>query len=109
MAGVLWVGELTEVVFHYCSWRGLRKGSLRTLGTVESLLLLTEWHPRSLHFPPNDATDELMLPLPAKGAMPGTYADDTSAFHPSTGFGGRRIDGWLEPAWRSDRHVVDAA
>ena len=33
-------------------WRGLRKGSLRTLGTIESLMILTEWHPRALHFPP---------------------------------------------------------
>lgn len=30
-------------------WRGLRKGSLRTLGTVESLMILTEWHPRYVH------------------------------------------------------------
>ncbi|RQM06276.1 hypothetical protein DH86_00001078, partial [Scytalidium sp. 3C] len=44
-------------------WRGLRKGSLRTLGTIESFMILTEWHPRALHFPPQDATDELMLPL----------------------------------------------
>jgi len=43
-------------------WRGMRKGSLRTLGTIESLLILTEWHPRALHFPPQEATDELMLP-----------------------------------------------
>ncbi len=41
-------------------WRGLRKGSLRTLGTIESLMILTEWHPRALHFPPAEATDELM-------------------------------------------------
>ena len=43
-------------------WRGMRKGSLRTLGTIESLMILTEWHPRALHFPPSEATDELMLP-----------------------------------------------
>ncbi|VUC27066.1 unnamed protein product [Clonostachys rosea] len=28
------------------------KGKTRTMGTVEALLLLTEWHPRSLAFPP---------------------------------------------------------
>lgn len=28
------------------------KAKTRTLGTIESLLLLTEWHPRALHFPP---------------------------------------------------------
>ncbi len=84
-------------------WRGLRKGSLRTLGTIESLLLMTEWHPRSLHFPPPDATDELMLPIAPQSMAPGSVADDGSANHPFVAFGGRRIDGWLEPAWRSDR------
>jgi hypothetical protein len=80
-------------------WRGLRRGSLRTLGTIESLMILTEWHPRALHFPPNEATDELMLPSydqPSPGDIDGNQK-------PSTGFGGRRIESWLEPAWRSDR------
>jgi hypothetical protein len=26
----------------------------RGIGTIESFLLMTEWHPRSLHFPPDD-------------------------------------------------------
>ena len=43
-------------------WRGLRRGSLRTFGTIESLMILTEWHPRALHFPPSEAIDELLLP-----------------------------------------------
>lgn len=80
-------------------WRGLRKGSLRTLGTIEALMILTEWHPRALHFPPADATDELMLPdydLRESGA-----SDGDGGTRPSVG--GRRIESWLEPAWRSDR------
>ncbi|SPQ22947.1 3474b245-7b01-4a3c-9c9f-95d544fee2d3 [Thermothielavioides terrestris] len=80
-------------------WRGLRRGSLRTLGTIESLMILTEWHPRALHFPPNEATDELMLP-PYEMPRP---ADPDGNQKPSAGFGGRRIESWLEPAWRSDR------
>lgn len=79
-------------------WRGLRRGSLRTLGTIESLMILTEWHPRALHFPPNEATDELMLPSYE------SQTDDTEGNQKrSVGFGGRRIESWLEPAWRSDR------
>ncbi|KAL2024675.1 hypothetical protein VTK56DRAFT_6876 [Thermocarpiscus australiensis] len=79
-------------------WRGLRKGSLRTLGTIESLMILTEWHPRALHFPPNEATDELLLPsFDSQGPV------DDGTQKPSAGFGGRRIESWLEPAWRSDR------
>jgi hypothetical protein len=80
-------------------WRGLRRGSLRTLGTIESLMILTEWHPRALHFPPNEATDELMLP----SYDPPSPSDIDGNQKPSAGFGGRRIESWLEPAWRSDR------
>lgn len=79
-------------------WRGLRKGSLRTLGTVESLMILTEWHPRALHFPPADVTDELLLPS-YDSASPGDDGDG----RPAGAVGGKRIDSWLEPAWRSDR------
>lgn len=86
-------------------WRGMRKGSLRTLGTIESLLILTEWHPRALHFPPQDATDELMLPdfevpIGPGGSEPG---EDGAPRNNQSGFGGKRIESWLEPAWRSDR------
>ncbi|KAJ4304233.1 zinc finger transcriptional activator [Collariella sp. IMI 366227] len=80
-------------------WRGLRRGSLRTLGTIESLMILTEWHPRALHFPPNEATDELMLPVFDSPSPDGEDGNQK----PSAGFGGRRIESWLEPAWRSDR------
>ncbi|KAK1751876.1 hypothetical protein QBC47DRAFT_364220 [Echria macrotheca] len=79
-------------------WRGLRRGSLRTFGTIESLMILTEWHPRALHFPPNEAIDELLLP-----SYDQNPTDDEGNQRPSAGVGGRRIDSWLEPAWRSDR------
>ncbi|KAK4184172.1 hypothetical protein QBC35DRAFT_477503 [Podospora australis] len=79
-------------------WRGLRRGSLRTLGTIESLMILTEWHPRALHFPPNEATDELLLPDFSAQAQ-----FDSENPRPAVGIGGRRIESWLEPAWRSDR------
>lgn len=76
-----------------------RKG-LRTLGTVESLMLLTEWHPRALHFPPGDDDDELVLP-------DDTYEADIPVNGPASeqlkGESGQRIDSWLEPCWRSDR------
>lgn len=82
-------------------WRGLRKGSLRTLGTIESLMMLTEWHPRALHFPPAEATDELMLP---SYDVSDTYStDDEAGARLPRGVGGKRIESWLEPAWRSDR------
>lgn len=76
-----------------------RKG-LRTLGTVESLMLLTEWHPRALHFPPGDDDDELVLP-------DDLFEPDVPANGPASeqlkGESGQRIDSWLEPCWRSDR------
>jgi hypothetical protein len=73
----------------------LSRRGLRTLGTVESLILLTEWHPRALHFPPGDDDDELVLPDDPYEAGP--KADMYK------GFGDKRIDSWLEPCWRSDR------
>ncbi|PSR78889.1 hypothetical protein BD289DRAFT_492828 [Coniella lustricola] len=84
-------------------WRGLRKGSLRTLGTIESLMILTEWHPRALHFPPSEAIDELMVPtyessLPSDDNVVGGQQQP-----PAISMGGRRVESWLEPAWRSDR------
>ncbi|KAI5860497.1 hypothetical protein GGS23DRAFT_599314 [Durotheca rogersii] len=82
-------------------WRGLRKGSLRTLGTIESLMILTEWHPRALHFPPDEAIDELMLP--SRDVHPHDLGDDEGGPRPGGNVGGRRIESWLEPAWRSDR------
>lgn len=82
-------------------WRGLRKGSLRTLGTIESLLILTEWHPRALHFPPQEATDELVIPMAESSPL---MATEEEMGRPTGGnFGGKRIESWLEPAWRSDR------
>ncbi|KAM0811279.1 putative Zn(2)-C6 fungal-type domain-containing protein [Seiridium cardinale] len=83
--------------------RGLRKGSLRTLGTIESLMILTEWHPRALHFPPEEAIDELMLP--SYDQPFGMGPDEDASRHAANHIpgGGRRIEGWLEPAWRSDR------
>ncbi|KAF2106244.1 hypothetical protein BDV96DRAFT_508227 [Lophiotrema nucula] len=79
-----------------------RKG-LRTLGTVESLMLLTEWHPRALHFPPGDNDDELVLPDDAivnDNTSPNGINDPNDLYK---GPGGQRIDSWLEPCWRSDR------
>ncbi|KAI0468252.1 hypothetical protein F4859DRAFT_517131 [Xylaria cf. heliscus] len=82
-------------------WRGLRKGSLRTLGTIESLMILTEWHPRALHFPPEEAIDELMLP--SREVHISDPMDDDVVPRPGGNVGGQRIESWLEPAWRSDR------
>ncbi|PVH96279.1 hypothetical protein DM02DRAFT_128401 [Periconia macrospinosa] len=75
-----------------------RKG-LRTLGTVESLMLLTEWHPRALHFPPGDDDDEL---VPIEDDVGGDAHTNTGSNN-LVSDGGQRIDSWLEPCWRSDR------
>ncbi|ORY59053.1 uncharacterized protein BCR38DRAFT_63226 [Pseudomassariella vexata] len=82
-------------------WRGMRKGSLRTLGTIESLMILTEWHPRALHFPPDEATDELMLP--SYDSRDHLSHDEDGNMRLGGNVGGKRIESWLEPAWRSDR------
>jgi len=75
-----------------------RKG-LRTLGTVESLMLLTEWHPRSMHFPGPENDNELLTfePLAAPAR------DQHSAEHFARSFRGQSPHDWLEPCLRSDR------
>jgi hypothetical protein len=64
-------------------------------------MILTEWHPRALHFPPSEAIDELMLPSYDGSDLIST--DENGNQRPSASIGGRRIESWLEPAWRSDR------
>ncbi|EMC97806.1 hypothetical protein BAUCODRAFT_31811 [Baudoinia panamericana UAMH 10762] len=75
----------------------LSRRGLRTLGTVESLVLLTEWHPRMMHFPPDEADSELMMPVePVKRA-------NREMIDEQQGLTAHRMDAWLEPVWRSDR------
>ena len=81
-----------------CDVNPLTRKGLRTLGTVESLVLLTEWHPRAMHFPPDEADEELMIP-----DEPLQTPDITENNDVPRGIGGQRMDTWLEPCWRSDR------
>ncbi|KAF2723629.1 hypothetical protein K431DRAFT_264000 [Polychaeton citri CBS 116435] len=81
-----------------CDVNPLTRRGLRTLGTVESLMLLTEWHPRAMHFPPDEADEELMIPEEAFSTPDPTADSDVPK-----GIGGQRMDSWLEPCWRSDR------
>lgn len=75
------------------------KGGLRTLGTIESLLLLSEFHPRSMHFPPGDDGDDILT----------TPDEDLTSLPSNTGarelpsFGEATVVSWSEPALRSDR------
>jgi hypothetical protein len=70
----------------------------RTLGTIESLLLITEWHPRALHFPPQ--SDGWDFDLLANPDMPDgatmNEAEESSALY-------RWREEVFEPAKRSDR------
>ncbi|RDW66595.1 hypothetical protein BP5796_09344 [Coleophoma crateriformis] len=66
----------------------------RTLGTIESFLLITEWHPRSLHFPPHsDGWDFDLLAPDGEGPE---VSEDGSAIY-------RWREDVFEPAKRSDR------
>ncbi|RMD43536.1 hypothetical protein DV735_g1590, partial [Chaetothyriales sp. CBS 134920] len=76
------------------------QGSLRTLGTVEALLLLTDWQPRGLHFPPGNDDDQLLRAdyqdrervngNAEQEQLPGTLQSVP-------------YSAWLEPVWRSDK------
>ncbi|KAF8423473.1 hypothetical protein BGX38DRAFT_1048964, partial [Terfezia claveryi] len=70
---------------------------LRTLGTVEALMVLTEWHVRNLHFPVGGEG--------GWGAFDGVFGnenDEDDGDMVVEGLGDR-IENILEPAWRSDR------
>lgn len=77
------------------------KGSLRSLGTVEALLILTDWHPRNLHFPPGDDENALLDMDAHTLAHDGEHTGSRSSS--STVEGRLAFQKWLEPAWRSDR------
>lgn len=66
----------------------LHRNGFRSIGTVESLILLTEWLPRALHFPPSFDDDFMTSTKPRSTSPPG--------------YGGQRMNSWLEPCWRSD-------
>lgn len=84
------------------------KGNLRALGTVEALLILTDWHPRNLHFPPGDDENTLLdTEAQAQNRNDRELDNDpeqTSNKGPNSSAEGRvAFQKWLEPAWRSDR------
>lgn len=79
---------------------GKASKGLRTIGTVEGLLILTEWHVRGLHFPMDAEESDWGIAL----------SDDEDAPTPKAGSGpgvveglGDKIENILEPAYRSDR------
>lgn len=85
-----------------------QKGNLRSLGSVEALLLLTDWHPRNLHFPPGDDENALLdLDAQAHSRFDRDLDADNEpmAHKTATSAGEARLafQKWLEPAWRSDR------
>lgn len=84
------MAPLSKTVTGQITW----KGSLRTLGTVEALLLLTDWQPRALHFPPLDHDDTLIYYESEQDTSTPQQSSDSANLPYST---------WLEPAWRSDR------
>lgn len=84
------IAPLSRTITGQITW----KGSLRTLGTVEALLLLTDWQPRALHFPPLDHDDKLIF---------SDFEDVNMQAPPSNDSANLPYSTWLEPAWRSDR------
>ncbi|KAL4892396.1 hypothetical protein BDV59DRAFT_40733 [Aspergillus ambiguus] len=76
----------------------LSKAKTRHIGSIEALLLLAEWYPRALHFPPeNDGWDsDLILTVPDKRDPPATSEETVTL-----------KDRWredvIEPTRRTDR------
>lgn len=79
---------------------GQEKGSnakTRTPGTIEALLLLTEWNPRRMHFPPpNDGWDSDLL-------MSSVEEEDEVSVREKNTARGRWLEDVINPARRSGR------
>ena len=75
------------------SYVGVSSSIFRSVGTCEALLLLLEWHPRALHFPPWDEDTTSII------------VKDTGTTHPSTRDTGRygRLRSGIDWLARSDR------
>jgi hypothetical protein len=90
------VSRVRESASGQITWQG----SLRTLGTIEALLLLSDWQPRSLHFPPDDDDNHLLNvnydKLPSQATSNGNIGHNPS-------LDALPYASWLEPAWRSDK------
>ncbi|KMU82584.1 hypothetical protein CIHG_00365 [Coccidioides immitis H538.4] len=80
---------------------GQEKGSkakTRTVGTIEALLLMSEWHPRSLHFPPESDGWDSDLMMTSPDHITSAISPDMSVSAPN-----RWLEDVIEPARRSDR------
>ena len=102
-------GESRNFFIHHRLWQhcqqlvmrltfGQEKSSqskIRSIGTIEALLLMSEWHPRSLHFPPEiDGWDsDLISTVPE----PENHTDSDSS-SPN-----KWLEDMIEPARRSDQ------
>ena len=75
-----------------CDVNPLSRKGLLTLGSVESLMLLTEWHSRYVHFPADEDDAELMAPDPLD--------PDSSTAEKERN---KSVNSWIEPCFRSDR------
>ena len=101
-------GESRNFFIHHRLWQhcqqlvmrltfGQEKSSqskIRSIGTIEALLLMSEWHPRSLHFPPEiDGWDsDLISTVPEPESQ--TDSDSSSD---------KWLEDMIEPARRSDQ------
>ena len=107
-------GVLRSTIIHDRLWRytqdlltrtmfGQEKGSspkTRSIGTVEALLLISEWHPRSLHFPPDNYGWDSDLLL---NSVSQHNSGATQHLQSETSAADQWLNDVIEPARRSDR------
>lgn len=95
---LLWGGAPAPQTQERSGKNGKEGKGLRTIGTVEALIVLTEWHVRSAHFPMEVGGDTWGIATPVAD-------DDYGRRRPSmfgVGRNGEKIGDMLEPVRRSD-------
>ncbi|KAF2811894.1 C6 transcription factor-like protein [Mytilinidion resinicola] len=76
------------------------RAKTRTIGSIEALLLIAEWHPRALHFSTgSDGWDAELMSAP----LCTTHTDDDDLHSKDNFSSSRWLEDVVEPAKRSDR------
>ena len=76
--------------FSQASMQDNRLHGLRGFGAIESLLLLTEWHPSLVHFPSHDFSNSILV-----------EETETISVPRGTGLNGADADSFIGTSWRN--------
>lgn len=81
----------------------ISRAKTRTIGSIEALLLMSEWHPRALHFPTASDGWDCDLMVTTLNGVEGTNGASSTQSTNDDSVASRWLKDVIEPAKRSDR------